>query len=225
MSSARRSRSTGSSRLRRATLPVVEDATEAIGSSYRGRSLGTVGLLGTLSFNGNKTITTDGGGAILTDNDELAGRARHLTTTAKMPHRWDHVHDELGFNYRMPSINAAIGCAQLEQLDDFIARKRRLGERYATALAKIDGMSLFHEPPGNRSNHWLQAVMLDRNTMKERDAILGATNDAGYMTRPVWRLLHRLPIFAGCPRMEIETAEVLERRLINLPSGPSLVKD
>ena len=203
-------------------LPVVEDASEAIGSYYEGRHAGTLGLLGMLSFNGNKTITTGGGGAILTNDPELARRAKHITTTAKEPHRWAYLHDEIGFNYRLPNINAALGCAQLEQLDGFLARKRRLAERYGEALAGIDSVTLVREPAGCRSNYWLQAIMLDRALAEERDAVLDATNEQGYMTRPVWRLMHRLPMYSGCPRMPLAVAEDIERRLINLPSGMSL---
>ena len=203
-------------------LPIIEDATEAIGSRYRGRAAGTMGLMGTLSFNGNKTITTGGGGAIITADETLARHARHLTTTAKVPHRWLYLHDEIGFNYRLPNLNAALGCAQLEELDGFIERKRRLAARYAEELAPIAGLRFFHEPAETRSNYWLQAVMLDCGNAGERDAVLAATNDAGYGTRPAWQLLHRLPMYANCPRMELAAAEDIERRLINLPSGPAL---
>ena len=209
----------------RYNLPVVEDASEAIGSYYEGRHAGTFGRLGMLSFNGNKTITTGGGGAILTDDPELARRAKHITTTAKEPHRWAYLHDEVGFNYRLPNINAALGCAQLEQLDGFIDRKRRLTERLGAALAGMNGVTLVREPPRCRSNYWLQAILLDPSLVDKRDAVLEATNDAGYMTRPVWRLMHRLPMYAGCPRMPLAVAEDLERRLINLPSGMSLCSD
>lgn len=204
-------------------IAVVEDAAEAIGSRYQGRHAGTFGRLGTLSFNGNKTITTGGGGAILTDDDALAKRAKHLTTTAKVPHRWEFIHDEVGFNYRLPNLNAALGCAQLEQLDGFIARKRLLATRYAASLGGLAGVTLVREPASCRSNYWLQAILLDRDQMPERDAVLRATNDAGYMTRPLWRLMHRLPMYAPCPRMPLPASEDFERRLINLPSGQGLV--
>ncbi len=204
-------------------IAVVEDAAEAIGSRFQDRHAGTFGRLGTLSFNGNKTITTGGGGAILTDDDALAKRARHLTTTAKVPHAWEFIHDEIGYNYRLPNLNAALGCAQLEQLDGFIARKRGLAARYAHALGGLAGVTLIAEPAACRSNYWLQALLLDRELAGERNAILRATNEAGYMTRSLWRPMHRLPMYAACPRMPLPAAEDFERRLINLPSGPGLI--
>jgi perosamine synthetase len=203
-------------------LAVVEDAAESLGSTVGGRHTGTFGLLGTLSFNGNKTITTGGGGAILTNDPELARHAKHMTTTAKLPHRWDYVHDEVGYNYRMPNLNAALGCAQLRQLPGFIEAKRRLFERYRTALAGITEVRLFEEPPGCRSNYWLQTLLLDESAAGMRNDILAATNDAGLMTRPIWGLMHKLAPYRDCPRMNLATAESLERRLINLPSSPFL---
>ncbi len=203
-------------------LALVEDSTESLGSTVEGRHTGTFGLLGTLSFNGNKTITTGGGGAILTNDLELAKRAKHLTTTAKVPHRWAFVHDEVGYNFRLPNVNAALGCAQLEQLPAFIASKRRLFERYRTAFARVDGARLVEEPNGCRSNYWLQTLLLDDSLAEERDSILAATNDAGLMTRPAWTLMHRLPAFAECPRMDLAVAESLDARLINIPSSAFL---
>jgi perosamine synthetase len=203
-------------------LEIVEDAAESLGSYVGGRHTGTFGRFGTLSFNGNKTITTGGGGAILTDDTALARRAKHLTTTAKLAHRWEYRHDELGYNYRMPNLNAALGCAQLEQLPDLLAAKRRLHERYATAFARVDGARLVTDPAGCRSNFWLQTLVLDTRHEAERDAVLSATNDAGYMTRPIWVLNHRLPAFRDCPHMPLRTAESLERRVINLPSSAQL---
>ena len=178
--------------------------------------------MGTLSFNGNKTITTGGGGAILTDDAALGKRAKHLTTQAKVPHRWAFVHDEIGFNYRLPNINAALGCAQLEQLPAFLASKRRLYERYEAAFRCVPQVRVMREPPGTRSNYWLQALLLDESAANQRDTILAATNDAGLMTRPVWTLMHRLVPYADCPRMELPVAESLERRLINVPSSAYL---
>ena len=203
-------------------LVLIEDAAESLGSTYHGRHSGTFGLLGTLSFNGNKTITTGGGGAILTDDPELAKRAKHLTTTAKTPHRWDYVHDEVGYNYRMPNLNAALGCAQLEQLPDFLASKRRLFESYQEAFRDIAGISLFTEPEGSQSNYWLQALLLDDSVANQRDSILEATNSAGLMTRPVWTLLHKLTPFQDCPHAPLPVAEALECRIINLPSSSGL---
>lgn len=203
-------------------LEVVEDAAESLGSYYQGVHTGTIARLGTLSFNGNKIITTGGGGAILTNDPELARRAKHLTTTAKVPHRWDYVHDEIGYNYRMPNINAALGCAQLERLPLLLAAKRRLHTAYERALADVPEVSLVREPAGSRSNYWLQAILLREGLECERDTVLAATNDAGLMTRPVWRLLSRLAPFAECPRMRLSGAEAIEAALVNLPSGAAL---
>ncbi len=204
-------------------IAIVEDAAESLGSSIGGRHTGTFGMLGTLSFNGNKTITTGGGGAILTNDAALGARAKHLTTTAKLPHRWAFNHDELGYNYRLPNLNAALGCAQLEQLPQFLAEKRRLHEAYQARFAEVTGVRLMTEPTGCRSNFWLQALLLDETVADDRDAILTATNDAGLMTRPVWTLMHRLGHFAQAPRAPLPVAESLERRLINIPSSAGLV--
>ena len=203
-------------------LTIVEDAAESLGSNYHGRHTGTFGLLGTLSFNGNKTITTGGGGAILTDDVQLARHAKHLTTTAKVAHRWDYEHDELGYNYRMPNLNAALGCAQLEQLPVLLAAKRRLHQRYCETFAPVSGVHLMGEPNGCRSNFWLQTLILTSAMAGERDAVLAATNDAGLMTRPIWVLNHRLPMYRGAPRMPLAAAESLERRVVNIPSSAQL---
>jgi len=204
-------------------LVVVEDAAESLGSRYAGRHTGTFGLLGTLSFNGNKTITTGGGGAILTNDVALAQRAKHITTTAKLPHRWAFVHDMVGYNYRMPNLNAALGCAQLEQLPIFIEAKRTLYERYCETFAGVPHTRIMEEPAGCRSNYWLQVLLLDEAAAEQRNGILVATNDAGCMTRPAWTLMHHLPAFEQAPRMPLPVAESIERRLINLPSSPQLV--
>jgi perosamine synthetase len=203
-------------------LVLVEDAAESLGSSYRGTQTGTFGTFGTLSFNGNKTITTGGGGALLTNDAALAKRAKHVTTTAKLPHRWEFRHDEIGYNYRLPNLNAALGCAQLEQLPRFLAAKRRLHERYAAAFAGVAGVRLVREPEGCHSNYWLQTLLLDETFADLRDPVLAATNDAGVMTRPAWQLNHRLPAFVDCPRMALPVAESLERRLLNIPSSAQL---
>ena len=203
-------------------LALVEDAAESLGSSVRGRHTGTFGLMGTLSFNGNKTVTTGGGGAILTNDGELAVRAKHLTTTAKVAHRWEYRHDEVGYNYRLPNLNAALGCAQLEQLPGFLQAKRRLFKQYESAFASVAGARLVAEPVGCRSNYWLQTLLLDESNSGQRDRILAATNDIGMMTRPAWTPMHRLPAFGACPRMRLPVAESLERRLINLPSSAHL---
>ncbi|EGV27986.1 DegT/DnrJ/EryC1/StrS aminotransferase [Thiorhodococcus drewsii AZ1] len=203
-------------------LTLVEDAAESLGSRYHSRHTGTFGRLGTLSFNGNKIITTGGGGAILTDDKHLADHAKHLSTTAKVPHRWDYMHDEIGYNFRMPNINAALGCAQLEQLPKFLASKRRLAARYREAFAGLEQASLMQEPQGCESNYWLQTLILDEAAADQRDAILTATNDAGLMTRPAWTLMHQLPPYRDFPLAPLPMAESLARRLINLPSSAGL---
>ncbi len=206
-------------------LVLVEDAAESLGSTIRGRHTGTFGAMGTLSFNGNKTITTGGGGAIISNDPELARRAKHLTTTAKVNHRWEFRHDEIGYNYRMPNINAALGCAQLEQLPDMLRAKRRLFGRYAAAFEPMPGVRLVSEPEHARSNYWLQTLLLEDSMAEQRDSILAKTNDAGLMTRPAWTLMHRLAPYQACPRMDLPGAESLERRLINLPSSPQLAPE
>jgi perosamine synthetase len=203
-------------------LTLIEDAAESLGSTAHGRHTGTFGLMGTLSFNGNKTVTSGGGGAILFDDTELARRAKHLTTTAKVPHRWEFNHDAVGYNYRMPNLNAALGCAQLEQLDDFVDAKRRLFGLYRTAFARVPGVQLMSEPSGARSNYWLQTLLLAESAADQRDWILQATNDAGLTTRPLWTLMHRLEPYREFPRMDLSVAESLARRIVNIPSSSQL---
>ena len=204
-------------------LQLIEDAAESLGSTVGGRHTGTFGVMGTLSFNGNKTITTGGGGAILTNDLELGARAKHLTTTAKVPHRWNFLHDEVGYNYRLPNLNAALGCAQLEQLPGFLTEKRRLFDAYQASFADIPGLRLVAELAGCCSNYWLQTLLLDESLADQRDAVLTATNDAGLMTRPVWTLMHRMPMYSNTPKAALLVAESLERRLINIPSSSGLV--
>ena len=204
-------------------ITLIEDASESIGSTFQGKHTGTFGLLGTLSFNGNKIITTGGGGAILTDDQGLAKLAKHLTTTAKLKHRWEYIHDEIGYNYRMPNLNAALGCAQLKQLPDFLASKRRLFARYQSAFQGIPQVRIIPEPEGSQSNYWLQTMLLDESVMDQRENILETTNNVGLMTRPVWSLLNKLAPYADCPSAKITVAKSLERRTINLPSSAGLV--
>ncbi|MDC0992868.1 LegC family aminotransferase [Alphaproteobacteria bacterium] len=204
-------------------LTVVEDAAESLGSFYQGKHSGTFGLMGTLSFNGNKIITTGGGGAILTNDERLADHAKHLTTTAKQPHRWEYFHDKIGYNFRMPNLNAALGCAQLEQLPNFIASKRRLFSTYKDFFSEIQGVCLFGEPPDCESNYWLESLILEDHIAEQRDEVLEATNDAGLMTRPVWQLMHQLEPYKNSPRAPLPIAESLARRLINIPSSAGLV--
>ena len=204
-------------------LKLIEDAAESLGSTIGGRHTGTFGTMGTLSFNGNKTITTGGGGAIMTNDLALAARLKHITTTARVPHRWCFLHDEVGYNYRLPNLNAALGCAQLEELHGFLVEKRRLYERYDEAFRGIEGVRVQAEPAGCRSNYWLQTLVLDETMTDQRDEILAVTNDAGLMTRPVWTLMHHLTLYSDAPRARLDVAESLERRLVNIPSSAGLV--
>lgn len=204
------------------SIPLIEDAAESLGSYYKGRHTGTFGCLGTLSFNGNKVVTTGGGGAIITNDEALGKLAKHLSTTAKVPHRWAFNHDMVGYNYRLPNINSALGCAQLEQLPGFLAQKRILAEKYQKAFASFDGARFFTEPAYGKSNYWLNALLLDEVHAARRDDVLAATNDSGLMTRPAWTLMSKLPMFCDSPKMDLTTAESLERRLINIPSSPFL---
>jgi len=206
----------------RFNVSLIEDVAESLGSFYKGRHTGQWGLLSALSFNGNKTITTGGGGAILTNDEELGRLAKHITTTAKVPHRWEFNHDMVGYNYRMPNINAALGCAQLEQLPGFLAAKRALAERYRQAFNNTPGIRFFSEPANCQSNYWLNTLLLDKECAEQRDALLEATNDMGIMTRPAWTLMNKLPMFAGCPKMDLSVAESLVRCLINIPSSAML---
>jgi len=197
-------------------IPVVEDAAESIGSTYVGRMTGTFGRLGIYSFNGNKTVTCGGGGAIVTDDEALAKRAKHVTTTAKVPHAWEFRHDDVGYNYRLPNLNAALACAQLEQLAAFVERKRWLAGEYARLFAEV-GVTFVTEPPGARSNYWLNAVILpDRDA---RDEFLRVTNAAQVMTRPIWRLMNELPMYADCEIDGLENSRWLEERVVNIPSS------
>lgn len=205
-------------------LALVEDAAEALGSRWRGRHAGTFGRLGALSFNGNKLVTTGGGGAVLTDDPELGRRAKHLTTTAKVPHPWAFDHDEIGWNYRMPNLNAALGCAQLEQLPGLIARKAELARRYAGAFDDVPGVAVLQPRAGAEVNHWLNAILLEEADPATRDAVLEALNGVGLGARPLWTLMHRLPMYAGSPRDALPVAESLAARVVNLPSSAALAE-
>ena len=203
-------------------LALVEDAAESLGSFYQGQHTGTFGLFGTLSFNGNKTITTGGGGAIITNDDSLARYAKHLTTTAKIPHAWEFRHDEVGYNYRMPNINAALGCAQLEQLSSKLTAKRDLFSRYRAAFADIEGVTLFKEPQNCQSNYWLQTLVLDKDESDLRNKLLEATNLIGIMTRPVWEPLNDLVPYRNSPSMDLSSTQSISSLVINIPSSPGL---
>lgn len=206
---------------RKWNIELVEDAAESIGSLYKGRHTGTFGRVGAISFNGNKTITTGGGGMLLFQDRELGEFAKHLTTQAKVPHRWAFIHDHIGYNYRMPNINAALGCAQLEQIDGFIASKRATAEAYARYFAsEPHGIKFMKEPEGTRSNYWLNAILMpDRESQQE---FLEYTNDHGVMTRPVWELMNRLPMFEAAQNDGLANSRWLADRIVNLPSGVTL---
>nr|WP_306447122.1 LegC family aminotransferase [Odoribacter splanchnicus] len=200
-------------------LNLLEDAAESIGSFYKGKHTGTFGKIGAISFNGNKTITTGGGGMLLFMDEELGKYAKHITTQAKVPHRWEFVHDHIGYNYRMPNINAALGCAQMEHLQEFVDNKRDLAQKYA-AYFKNSDVSFFIEPAECKSNYWLNVVLLKDKSA--RDRFLEETNDAGVMTRPIWQLMNRLPMFKDCQCGDLSNAEWLEARVVNIPSSVRL---
>lgn len=197
-------------------IPLVEDAAESLGSYYQGRHTGSFGQLGVLSFNGNKIVTTGGGGMIVTDDEALAKRAKHLTTTAKVPHTYEYVHDQLGYNFRMPNLNAALGCAQMDQLEDFLVAKRAVASRYAE-FCQQHGLRFVHEPDGARSNYWLNAIILD--SRQQRDRLLKATNDQGVLTRPIWELMSRLSMYRHCWNDGLENSKWLADRVVCLPSS------
>lgn len=200
-------------------IDVVEDAAESLGSFYKGKHTGNHAKLAAVSFNGNKIITTGGGGAILTNDEVLAKKAKHITTTAKIPHKWEFNHDMIGYNYRMPALNAALGVAQMEKLPEFLEKKRALALRYMEAFKDIEGVKVFQEPEYAQSNYWLNALVLDKGYEGMRDELLQMTNDAGIMTRPVWTLMNKLEMFKECPKMDLTVSESLEKRIINVPSG------
>lgn len=201
-------------------IELVEDAAESIGSYYKGQHTGTFGKVGAISFNGNKTITTGGGGMMLFRDEELGKLAKHLTTQAKVPHRWAFVHDHIGYNYRMPNINAALGCAQLENLDRFVDNKRETAAIYADFFRNIPDIDFFTEPENCRSNYWLNAVIM--KDKKAQQEFLEYTNDNGVMTRPVWELMNRLPMFAGCETDGLANTQWLADRIVNIPSSVRL---
>jgi dTDP-4-amino-4,6-dideoxygalactose transaminase len=210
-------------------LPLVEDAAEALASWRGGTHCGLFGAVGTLSFNGNKLITTGGGGALLTHDAQLAQRARHLSTTAKQPHPWAFEHDAVGWNDRLPNLNAALGVAQLEDLDRRLAGKRQLAERYAQAFARLEGVELVAEPPGSRSNHWLVSLRFTAEdpaiAEAQRLQLLESAHAAGLLLRPIWMPLHQLPMYRACPTGSLVVAENQARRLLNLPSSPQMLED
>lgn len=198
-------------------VALVEDAAESLGSLYQGRHTGRFGQVGVLSFNGNKIVTTGGGGMMLFEDAVQARHAKHLTTTAKLPHPYEYVHDEVGYNYRLPNLNAALGCAQIEQLECFVGAKRALADRYRGFFLDSE-YRFFDEPAGCRSNYWLNAVICEDR--KSRDHLLSITTAAGVATRPIWQLMNRLPMYASAPAGELTHAAWLAERVVSLPSSP-----
>lgn len=201
-------------------IELVEDAAESIGSLYKGKHTGTFGKVGAISFNGNKTITTGGGGMLLFQDEELGKFAKHLTTQAKVPHRWAFVHDHIGYNYRMPNINAALGCAQLENLERYVENKRETAQIYADFFKNVPDITFFTEPENCRSNYWLNVVMLKDKAAQQK--FLEYTNDHGVMTRPVWELMNRLEMFKHCESDGLKNTEWLADRIVNIPSSVRL---
>lgn len=198
-------------------IELIEDAAESLGSFYKGKHTGTFGKIGAISFNGNKTITTGGGGMLLFQDEALGNYAKHLTTQAKVPHRWEFVHDHIGYNYRMPNINAALGCAQLEEIDYILANKRETAEKYKQFFSDKENIQFFTEPEGSKSNYWLNAVLL--NDKKEQLKFLEHTNDHAVMTRPVWELMNRLPMFKDCETDGLQNTVWFAYRVVNIPSS------
>ena len=197
-------------------IAVVEDAAESLGSYVGTRHTGNFGKVATLSFNGNKIITTGGGGMIITNDEKIATRAKHLTTTAKKPHPYEFVHDEVGYNYRLPNLNAALGCAQMEQLPGFLSVKADLAKRYAHFFNNI-GVQFVQAPMGTTANYWLNAIVLD--SLEQRNAFLEYTNSRGVMSRPIWRMMSSLDMFKHCQRDALENSHWLEERVVNIPSS------
>ena len=197
-------------------ISVIEDAAESLGSVFKGKHTGTFGLLGIYSFNGNKTVTCGGGGAIVTNDETLAKKAKHITTTAKIPHPYEYVHDITGYNYRLPNLNAALACAQLEQLNVFIENKRELATLYQNFFEPIN-IPIIKEPKNARSNYWLNSVILPNR--KLRDEFLKQTNEAGIVTRPIWKLLNTLDMYKDCQTDALENARWFEERVVNIPSS------
>lgn len=199
-------------------IPVIEDSAEALGSFYKNKHTGTFGLAGIFSYNGNKTITTGGGGMIITNNEEFARKAKHLTTTAKVPHKWEYIHDEIGYNFRMTNIAAAIGVAQMEKIDEIIENKRNTSKLYYDYFSKLNGnIKFIQEPENSRANYWLNCIQLkDRD---QRDLFLEVTNSNGIITRPIWRLMSKLEMYKDCQTDNLDNAKWLEDRIVNLPSG------
>ena len=197
-------------------IPVLEDAAESLGSEYKGKPTGSFGKLGAFSFNGNKIVTCGGGGAIVTNDFKLGEKGKYLTTTAKIPHPYEYVHDEMGYNFRMPNLNAALACAQLEQLNVFLENKRKLAKEYESFF-DTNGIKFRTETPDTKANYWLMCVELENKA--ERDLFLKSTNENGVMTRPIWQLMFRLPMYSHCQKDEQKNAMFLEEKIVNIPSS------
>jgi len=204
-------------------LIVIEDAAEALGSFYKQKHLGTFGHIGCISFNGNKIITTGGGGMVITNKKKLAKKIRHLTTTAKLKHKWDYVHDEIGYNFRMPNLNAALGIAQIEKIDAFVRAKRLLFNKYHKVFKKIKEVSLYKEEKNSKSNYWLQTLILDKNNINLRNKILKRSHEKSIYIRPSWKLISKLKPYKKKQKMNLSGAYEIYNRVINLPSSQSLV--
>ena len=198
-------------------IPVVEDAAESLGSYFKGQHTGTFGKVATFSFNGNKTVTCGGGGAIITDDEILAKRAKHITTTAKVPHKWEFSHDEIGYNYRMPNLNAALACAQLEKLNEFVENKRETATHYNGFFQSFDFVKHLKEPVSSSANYWLNALQF--RDKSHRDAFLEYSNANGVMTRPIWRLMDTLEMYKNCPSGDLTNSRFLEETIVNIPSS------
>ena len=206
------------------SIPIVEDAAEALGSVYRDKPCGCFGLASAVSFNGNKVITTGGGGAVLTNSIDIAKQARHLSTTAKVPHAWEFVHDAIGYNYRMPNINAALGLGQLQGLNEKIKAKRKLANQYRNILADCEDFVFVQEPSWSKSNYWLNAIKLPGVNLETRNILINELSEAGYLVRPVWRPLHKLQMFKNMPRSSLTNTDFLETSVVNLPSSAKLAE-
>ena len=201
---------------RKWNIPVIEDAAEALGSKFKDKPSGSFGMLSAFSFNGNKITTSGGGGAITTNDENIADKAKHLTTTAKTPHKWEYFHDNVGYNYRLPNLNAALACAQLEQIENFIKSKKNIYNQYSSFL-QTKGIHLMKKPKNSKWNYWLMSVLM--NDKNDRDLFLEETNKNGVMTRPIWQLMYRLPMYKNCQKDCQKNAEFLEERIVNIPSS------
>ena len=201
---------------------LVEDGAESLGTLYKGRHMGTFGDLGCVSFNGNKIITTGGGGAITTNNDTLANKVRHVVNTAKIPHPWEYLHDNVGFNYRMPALNAALGCGQLERIEELVERKRQVFRHYQEHFRDSKEVKLYSEIEGARSNYWLNIIMLNLPSSKIIEDVLTETHQSSLYCRPCWKLLHTLPMYTNSPASPLLVSQELAQKIINLPSSAKL---